>query len=223
MKKLFVLLAMQLISHSVWSQTMTIHYKSGQNVEYNMDIIDYVEFTERSNNNAQVSSGEAIDLGLSVKWASCNVGATSPEKNGDFFAWGETETKSEFSKENYLYYDSDSESYMDIGMDIKGTAYDVAHVKWGGNWRMPTLDELKELKKKCEWKWSKFNDVNGYIVTGPNGNSIFFPSKNYYWASTIKGKGESMDAYNIWIEYDWININGCVRFYGNNVRPVMPK
>ena len=70
MKKLFVLLVMQLISYSAWSQTMNIHYKNGQTVEYNMDNIDYVEFTEKKQNNTQVSSEKAVDLGLKVKWGS---------------------------------------------------------------------------------------------------------------------------------------------------------
>lgn len=230
MRKVILFFAAISLSSLGWSQTLNIHYKNGQAVEYNMDNIDYIEFTERSNNNAQVTSGDAVDLGLSVKWASCNVGATSPEENGDLFAWGETETKSKFSQENYLYYDSELESYMDIGTDIKGTDYDVAHVKWGGNWRMPTFDELQELKKKCEWKWSKFNGVNGYVVTGPNGNSIFFPPnklQNFFWASTINKRnegGKSMMAEGINIQYDSIGSTiGKVRNTGNYIRPVTNK
>ena len=232
MKKLFVLLVMQLISYSAWSQTMNIHYKNGQTVEYNMDNIDYVEFTEKKQNNTQVSSEKAVDLGLTVKWASYNVGAESPEQFGDMYAWGETSPKDEYKKENYLYYDSNTESYYDIGLDIKGTDYDVAHVKWGGKWRMPTLDELKELKEYCDWEWGQYNGVNGYIVTGPNGNSIFLPSSGNssicLWASHIsKGRdegGNSKMAACFGIIYDSIgNTIGRERCTGNYIRPVTPR
>ena len=187
MKKLFALLVMQLISYSAWSQTMNIHYKNGQTVEYNMDNIDYVEFTEKKQDNTQVSSEKAVDLGLSVKWASYNVGATSPEQYGNKYAWGETTTKDEYKKENYLYYDANSESYVDIGTNIANTDYDVAHVKWGNNWRMPTHKELKELRDKCKWEWTNVNGVNGWEVIGTNGNSIFsqLVRNQYYYGLRI--------------------------------------
>lgn len=232
MRRIILLIATVLYATIGWAQTMNIHYKNGQTVQYNMNNIDYVEYTEDNPNNVQVSSGEAVDLGLSVLWASCNVGATSPEELGDLYAWGETETKNKFNLDNYLYYDSNSESYMDIGMDIKGTDYDVAHVKWGNRWRMPTLNEFKELKSNCEWKWSNFNGVNGYIVTGKNGNSIFIPPtkqwSNILWASHIEKAsnegGHSKMAAGFGIHYD--SIGGTVgkeRQTGNYIRPVIPK
>lgn len=189
MRRNILLLATILYATIGWAQTMNIHYKNGQTVQYNMNNIDYVEYTESNPSNTQVSSGEAVDLGLSVKWASCNVGATSPEQYGDKFAWGEIETKSEFSRDNYLYYDSALESYMDIGIDIKGTDYDVAHVKWGGDWMMPTFEQLSELRNKCSWEWANVNGVNGWIVKGSNGNSIFFPTGGnniVLWSSILK-------------------------------------
>lgn len=230
MRRIILLFAAVLLGSIGWSQTLNIHYKNGQSVQFDAENIDYIEFTEKAENNTSVTAGDAIDLGLSVKWASCNVGATSPEKFGDKFAWGETETKANFSKNNYLYYDSYSESYVDIGMDIKGTDYDVAHVKWGDNWRMPTLNELKELKSKCTWEWSKVNGINGFIVTGLNGNTIFFPCGNFdifLWASTISnnqlgGKNEWVNAigFNGTIKHSgnisWVRYKGCF------VRPVMP-
>ena len=229
MKRACLLIVGVLFTSMGWSQTMNIHYKDGQTVEYNMDNIDYVEFTEKKQNNAQVSSGKAIDLGLSVKWASYNVGATSPEQYGELYAWGETVTKERFTISNYPYYDSYTESYIDIGHDIKGTNYDVAHVKWGGDWRMPTYEELKELKKKCDWKWSRFNDVNGYIVTGPNGNSIFFPVGSntiVLWASTRRDydgvvSGTSDALFFSKGTYNYMN-SGRAREQGCYVRPVMP-
>ncbi len=135
-----------------------------------------------------------VDLGLSVKWADRNVGANYPEEYGGYYAWGEIEEKSEYSKETYRYYDSNM-GYMNIGTNISGTQYDVAYVKWGNNWRMPTQDELNELCNKCSWEYSTYNGVEGQLVTGPNGNSIFLPnaglnkqmvgSMGYYWSATL--------------------------------------
>ena len=143
---------------------------------------------------------QAIDLGLSVKWANCNVGAKSMEEFGDLYAWGETSTKSSYDKTNYQYYhkgykDKDgitidsayydrigNETSIDYGnkqyssYDISKTEYDVAYVKWGGKWRMPTYKELKELKDSCTWKWASVNDIYGYKVTSKNGNYIFLPA-----------------------------------------------
>lgn len=187
MKKLFILFFLHLMSYSALSQTMNIHFKNGQTIEYNMDNIDYLDFTEKKENNTQVSSENAVDLGLSVKWASCNIGATSPDQLGDNYAWGETSTKDEYKKENYLYYDSTTDLYIDIGLDIKGTDYDAAHVNWGGSWRMPTKDEFNELRKRCQWEWVNLNGINGYKVIGINGNSIFLPvgKNSYYWMSGL--------------------------------------
>ena len=233
MKRYFIISAFVLCSFTGWSQTMNIHYKNGQTVEYNMDNIDYVEFTEKKDNNTQVSSEKAVDLGLSVKWASCNVGAESPEQYGDKYAWGETSPKTKYDKKNYLYYDSNTESYIDIGMDIKGTNYDVAHVSWGGNWRMPTYAELKELREKCNWEWGNYNGINGYIITGSNHNSIFIPvgdKKIHLWASEIAIPfndmgGKYFRGYYIGFHSGNKDTGGWGegREYGNYIRPVMPK
>lgn len=230
MKRVILIFAAVLLASIGWSQTMNIHYKNGQTVQYNMNNIDYVEYTEDNPNNAQVSSGEAVDLGLSVKWASCNVGATSPEQYGDKFAWGETETKSKFTRDNYLYYDSNNEFFVDIGIDIGGSDYDVAHVKWGGNWRMPTYGQLLELQNKCSWKWANVNGVNGWVVKGSNGNSIFFPTGGYnieLWASELRydilggncGTAKCIGFSNTANS----SVVGIARYAGCYIRPVMPK
>lgn len=231
MRRVILLFAEVLLTSIGWSQTMNIHYKSGQTVEYNMDNIDYVEFVEKKQNNTQVSSEWAVDLGLSVKWASYNVGATSPEQYGELYAWGETTTKDEYKKENYLYYDANSESYVDIGTNIANTDYDVAHVKWGNNWRMPTHKELKELRDKCKWEWTNVNGVNGWEVIGTNGNSIFFSTGEksiLLWASDmeVNEMGEMGGKYGLAHCLCFSNSSyrmspsGISRFKGLYVRPV---
>lgn len=130
-------------------------------------------------------TGPFVDLGLSVKWASMNVGASSPEEYGNYYAWGETQTKSSFTKGNYVYYDLESRAYMDLGEDISGTEYDAATVNWGEEWRMPTMAELQELVDLCTWAEYRLNRVKGNRITGPNGNSIFIPNSGY-WQNSSK-------------------------------------
>ena len=126
---------------------------------------------------------EAVDLGLSVKWAGCNVGADSPEEYGDYFAWGETTTKSDYSSSTSITYGlsiSELESRGIIGADSQlAPAYDAATVNWGDDWRMPTLGEIKELIDRCTWEWTSVNGVSGQKVTGPKGNSIFLPAVGF--------------------------------------------
>lgn len=178
---------------------------------------------------------EAVDLGLSVKWASCNVGATSPEEYGDYFAWGETETKSSYTSDNSLTYGlstTELESRGIVGSDGNLTAaYDAATVNCGSDWRMPTLDEIKELVDKCTWSWTTQNGVNGRKVTGPSGNSIFLPAagylndtslnsagfNGYYWSATLDSYG--YHAYGLLFYSGYHDWDGP-RPFGFAVRPV---
>lgn len=180
------------------------------------------------------SSRVAVDLGLSVKWASCNVGATSPEECGGYYAWGETEEKDIYDIDTYLYYNYDNGTFEDIGSDISGTEYDVAHVKWGDGWRMPTKKELNELRTWCTWTKTTLNGVNGYNVEGRNGNSIFLPIAGYrtrelyecgeyafYWSSTLGEDGNSVYFLNFFDAYEYRDlIYDYVRDCGYSVRPV---
>ena len=129
---------------------------------------------------------EYVDLGLpsGTLWASCNVGATSPEEYGDYFAWGETTTKSDYRSSNSVTYglsisELESRGITDTDGNLTAT-YDAATANWGDNWRMPTLYEMKELGDICTWEWVTVDGVNGSKVTGPNGNSIFLPAAGYY-------------------------------------------
>ena len=200
-----------------------------------------------------VTVGTAIDLGLSVKWASCNVGATKPEEYGGYYAWGETEEKSDYDWDTYKYcngtensitkYCTDS-SYGIV--DWKTTLEpkdDVATVKWGGSWRMPTKAEQDELRNNCTWEYTTLNGVNGYHVTGPNGNSIFLPAagvRQYsilsnlcdsgcYWSSSLslffwQEVVESDDnfASDIYFYPGYYNSSSSFRCFGLSVRPVCP-
>lgn len=137
------------------------------------------------------ATGKAIDLGLpsGTKWASFNLGASSPEDYGEYYAWGETEVKSDYSINTYLYYDSENHTVKDLGNNIVGTQYDVAHVKWGGSWKMPTYEQCYELSHECTWNLTSINNVLGYNVVGPNGNSIYLPAGGYFNGSKIIYKG----------------------------------
>ncbi len=130
----------------------------------------------------KVKTPEAVDLGLSVKWASFNIGADTEEDYGYIFAWGETEPKKEFSKQN-------SKTYEVEGFEKLSGEDDAANVLLGKGWRMPTQSECNELINKCKWEWTRVEGKGGYRITGPNGNSIFLPitpgdySYGKYWTS----------------------------------------
>ena len=190
---------------------------------------------------------EAVDLGLSVKWATMNIGANAPEDYGDYFAWGETTAKTDYSWSTYKWcqgtyktltkYNTSSD-YSYSAPDNKTQlelADDAAYVNWGGTWRMPTDAELTELRTKCTWTWTSLNGVNGMKVAGPSGNSIFLPaagsrygaslngagSYGNYWSSSL-GESSPSDAWDV-----YFNSSGAYRSYndryrGRSVRAVCP-
>lgn len=174
------------------AQTITIHKVDGTKLEYHCGEVDSIVNYQIM---PETEKHEAVDLGLSVLWATCNVGASAPYQKGKTYAWGETEPKEDGSKDNYWFYNKETKSYKDIGQDISGTIYDAARQEWGGDWRMPTKEEIYELIEKCKWEHITTFDV--YLVTGPNGNYIFMPlfaapnAPNYfftkYWSSTTRG------------------------------------
>ena len=119
---------------------------------------------------------EYVDMGFTsgVKWATCNVGATTPDGYGEHYAWGEIATKETYESGNCTSY------YKDLG-DISGQAeYDVAAAQWGGGWRTPTLADMYELVTQCNWIWATVNGVNGFnVVSNINGNHIFLPASGF--------------------------------------------
>ena len=154
---------------------------------------------ETADINVKVSSSgdypvaEAIDLGLpsGTLWASWNVGASKPEEYGGYYAWGETEEKDYYDWSTYTLCDGSYSTCHHIGDDIAGTEYDVAHVKWGGSWYMPSINQIKELRDNCTQTWTKQNGVYGIRVTGPNGNTIFIPAAGYRTRDSLYGEGEN--------------------------------
>ena len=171
-----------------------------------------------------------VDLGLpsGLLWATCNIGATSPEEYGDYFAWGETSPKEEYTEENSLTYGKQMS-------DISGNAqYDAATANWGGDWRMPTRAEQQELLNNCTWTWTTQNGVNGYNVEGPNGNSIFLPaagdrygsslysagSNGYYWSSAPYEYHDLFACY-LYFCSDGHGMYDSSRYNGQSVRPVL--
>jgi len=133
---------------------------------------ELVRDTEKLVADNTPSGVQLIDLGLTsgTLWADRNLGADAPEEAGDYYRFGETVPFTENSPE-YVY--------DKIEVNIAGTDRDAATVNLGKNYRMPTFDQIKELLDECRWKWTKQNGVKGMKVTGPNGNSIFFPASGF--------------------------------------------
>ena len=187
----------------------------------------------------QLDCIEVVDLGLSVKWATCNVGAKKPEEYGDYFAWGEVEPKEQYDWTTYKYFNVTDETmikYTDRNA-ILDSLDDVAIVNWGGNWRMPTATEQEELCTKCTWVWTTQNGVNGYKVVGKNGNSIFLPAAGCMLKSSLMVDGlygyyHSSSIANGFPKFVYIlhfGLNSVFqsryydyRYLGFTVRPVCP-
>ena len=180
-----------------------------------------------------------VDLGLSVKWATCNVGAETPEEYGDYYAWGETTTKADYSLSNCPTYglsisELKSQGYID-GEGNLTPQHDAATANWGGDWRMPTGAEQEELLNNCTWNWTTQNGVKGYKVTGPNGNSIFLPAAGYrdgsslglagsrgsYWRSAPGKFYNDNYACSLYFNSSKPYMGNCYRYTGLSVRPVL--
>ena len=184
-----------------------------------------------------------IDLGLrsGTKWACCNVGATTPEGTGGYYAWGETEENDGYDWKSYKFWTDqngngkvDYDEIADLGSDIAGTSYDVAHVKWGGSWVMPSFDQIEELAKKCTHVWTVRNGTKGMTFIGPNGNTIFLPAAGGRWGGILNNadhngyawsssKGFSVMDGACCLCFDIGNvycIDGNYRSYSVGVRPV---
>ena len=197
--------------------------------------------------NPNTGNHEYVDLGLSVKWATCNVGATKPEEYGDYFAWGETTTKSTYNWSTYKYCNG---SYNNLTKYCTDSYYgtvdnktqlelsdDAARANWGGSWRMPTDAEMTELREQCTWTWTTQNGVYGYKVTskksGYTNKSIFLPAAGYRYDSSLNSAGSGGNYWSSSLNTDnpnyawyvYFNSSNVYRYYNNrycgfSVRPV---
>lgn len=233
---------------------VVVHKTDGTRAEYQTKDINKIEFLEKLD---PYNGHEYVDLGLSVKWATMNIGATKREEYGDYYAWGETTTKSIYNWNSYKWglngtwldltkYTVDDGSTSKIWYEngvfvgdnktVLEPVDDVASVKWGGSWRIPTKEELEELYTKCTCQAMSLNGKQGIKITGPNGNYIFLPktgwkqeSKLYwqnlsgsYWSSELSDS-YSLHAYSLSIDSaNDFSMSRGDRCYGFSIRAVCP-
>ena len=261
MKKLTLLFASLLcVAYIAVAQLkLYVYQNDGTRTEFVASTVDSIAFSTITDSPDQpdvpikpvdpTNGYEYVDLGLpsGTKWATMNVGADSPEEYGDYFSWGETKPKAKYNWETYKWcegsYDTQTKYCTDSyygtvdNKTILELSDDAANANWGGDWRMPTKEEQDELRTECTWTWTAKNGVNGYIVTGPNGNSIFLPaagwrydsSLNYagsygtYWSSSLSSSRSYCAYCLIFISSDVGSTDGYDRNFGLSVRLVMAK
>lgn len=194
---------------------------------------------------AQTHNGhEYVDLGLPQGnlWATCNIGASYPGEYGNYYAWGETNIKASYDWSNYFdcidSYGKEFKTYFSDGEYFlsPNSHHDVAREKWGGSWIVPGIEDFFELIEECQWKWTTSNGHKGYKVTGPNGNSIFFPAAGgcmstdhkasevmgLYWANEINPDKNGYAMLMGFNENDK-GLSSDQRYFGLCVRPVLYK
>ncbi len=178
-----------------------------------------------------------IDLGLpsGTMWACCNVDTEHPENQsptnyGGYYALGEIEEKSVYDESTYTHYDQESNTWEELG-DFSGTNNDVAHMRWGETWLMPSSEQMDEMLNTCAYEWKNINGVDGGLFTGKNGSSIFIPAAGYRSGTSLEENGEwgycwgvdqNNNPYYIYLNSDegWYGFNGGDRVSGRSVRPI---
>ena len=204
----------------------------------------------KNKNEFTLATSGAVDMGTSVKWAAYNLGATKPEEYGDYYAWGETQTKSNYNWSTYKwcngdynkqtkYCPADKADYWDgegtpDGKTVLDLEDDAAHVNLGGAWRMPTDEEWTELRVNCLWEWTVYEGINGYMVYGfDSGNSMFLPAAGGRGSTNLFDAGSRGGYWSSSLNADYpyfacyvnfnsgsVNRDDSIRFYGQSVRPV---
>lgn len=239
MKRTFTFVATLLITVAMSAQTINIHKADGSVVKFSSAEVEYIDFSE-GEHTAYLTCPDSnhphmidLDLPSGTKWACCNVGASTPEEYGNYYAWGETQPKSVYDKDTYQYY-NDNTGYVNIGSDIAGTSYDAATANWGAPWCMPSLTQIQELLNNTTSTWTTQNGVNGRMFIGSNDCTIFLPaagllwggeldnagSWGYYWSSALD-ESRPYIAYNLYFGSGYAFWHGgyyCVD--GQSVRPV---
>lgn len=191
---------------------------------------------------------ESVDLGLpsGTLWATCNIGANSPEEYGDYFAWGETVPKTTYNWSTYKYCNGSGPTLTKYNTNSSyGTVDnkkelelndDAAYVNWGAAWQIPSKEQEKELRTGCTWAWTSLNGRNGYTITGPNGKSIFLPaggiisgtsnvdegSNGLFWTNDSYDRAAGSLGFSSTEIYSGSNSNGShyYRWVGIPIRPV---
>lgn len=200
----------------------------------NDDNYQIIGFTPLLSIIDRIDGKETVDLGLSVKWANCNIGATKPEEYGNYYAWGETSAdKKSYTWDTYAHCDGSLNTCKMIGDSICGTSYDAATVNWGSKWQTPTRKQLDELRRECDWIQGTIGGINGYYVFGKTGNYIFLPAggwksnvsntinnAGYYMSSTRYNNGY---AYCLKFSSSSRTIADQYRYVGMNVRAVIQR
>lgn len=217
-------------------------YSNGSSVTLHNNLTLYAQWTPK---NGFINGHEYVNLGLpsGLLWATCNVGASSPQDYGNYYAWGETTTKSYYDWSTYKWCNGEwnsltkyctSSNYGIVdNKTVLEMSDDAARVNWGGNWRTPTRDELQELDDKCTWTWTTQGGKNGYRVTGPNGNNIFLPAAGYREFTSLYSVGSygvyqsslirddlPFDMYYLSFIHGGVGVGDDIRYIGRSVRPV---
>ena len=215
-----------------FAQTLNVHMRNGQTVKYKLDLIDYLDVLQEDTEDELEG---AVDLGLSVLWASCNVGASTPEEYGNYYAWGEVKTKNYYDQYSYARH-AGGGTYNSYGSNISGDPnFDAARKELGEPWRMPTVAEARELITKCTWSRTTSNGIAGFTVTGSNGNQIFFPAAGTYVDGTVYPGGHTSVwtseptspydyySYRILANSNGVELTTIFSFNGCVIRPVCNK
>ena len=248
MKKLILFASALCMSVCAMAQSeFYVYKKDGSSVQFTIADVDSISFTAPATGTGTANGHEWVDLGLpsGTKWATCNVGATKPEEYGNYYAWGETETKTTYNWSTYKWCNGSAETQTkyctnsDYGTVDNKTVLDLeddaARANWGGAWRMPTDAEWTELRENCTWTWTTKNGVNGYEVKSEaNGNSIFLPAAGYrgyddlgsagslgvYWSSSLS-TDYPYYAWDVYFYSGSVSRSGSDRYCGRSVRPVL--
>lgn len=242
-----------LIDYLLWQDdTQELPAAADVDGDGEVSIVDLAKLidTYLINQSHPADSHDWVDLGLpsGTLWATCNVGANSPEDYGDYFAWGETAPKDYYGWNTYKWCNGSrytltkyctNSSYGYNGFTDGKTELDpeddAAYVNWGSSWRMPSQEQMQELCDNCNWQWTLLNGVNGYLVTGVNGNSLFLPAEGRRSDSSLEYVGSygfyrsrilynsPINAYGLIFYFDeeyWYGSDADYRDYGFSVRPV---
>ena len=225
-----------LLPQAATTATLTLTFNDGKSYDTSVSLPtmssgDYniLPITIKETSTPATDEHDYVDLGLSsgTLWATCNVGATSPEEYGNYYAWGETTTKSNYTYSNYSYSSNPTTLPADR---------DAARANWGGSWSMPTLTDFQELYNECTWTWTTMNGKNGYKVSSrKNSSYIFLPAAGFfdsslyragsygsYWSSSLY-TSNTLDAYGLNFDSSSVFPSNDRRYGGQSVRPVLRK